>query len=273
SRWKERPHGIEHYEVRLAGKPLENAYDQEDVPRFLFVGASLMTLAILILLCIQLPDFFVRSLLWLRSHGRYRLRVVGLPNLPSDGPVILATNCDRFEMCMNVVAATDRFTRFILLENAADPKPRGLLRYLARRTGLVPLHSDRMTPENIDHALAKAAKALGTGNLVGLTADYEGPSEVVEKLLLELRALWPALILPVYCSPVPPEGGRRVWVVLGQPLRPNAQVEEIRRAIRALGDWVKQNEDYPATGPANLMLPAASGAWPNGEAESTSETP
>jgi hypothetical protein len=61
-------------------------------------------------------------------------------------------------------------------------------------------------------------------------------------------------------------------VVLGQPLRPNAQVEEIRRAIRALGDWVKQNEDYPAAGPANLMLPAASAAWPNGAAETSSES-
>src|SRR5260370_36279360 len=100
-----------------------------------------MTLAILYLLCRQLPDFFVRALLWLRSHGRYRLKVIGLHNLPSDGPVILATNCDRFDTCMQVVTATDRFTRFILLESDADVPPTPLLRYLARRTGLVVLRA------------------------------------------------------------------------------------------------------------------------------------
>ena len=89
----------------------------------------------------KLPDFFVRALLWLRSHGRYRLKVVGLHNLPSDGPVILATNCDRFDSCMQVVTATDRFTRFILLEDDGDEHPPWLLRYLARRTGLMALRS------------------------------------------------------------------------------------------------------------------------------------
>src|SRR5262249_61540721 len=86
---------LEHIEVRPASEPLADAYDQEMVPRFLFIGASAMTLGILILLCRQLPDFFVRALLLLRSHGRFRFRVTGTNQLPADGPVILATNCER----------------------------------------------------------------------------------------------------------------------------------------------------------------------------------
>ena len=146
-------HGVLHYEVRPSDLPLKDAYDQEMVPRFLFCGASLMTLGILLLLCKQLPDFFVRALLWLRSHGRYRLRVIGLNNLPSDGPAILATNCDRFESCMQVLAATDRYTRFILFESAADGPPRPLLRYLARRTGLVVLHPKQISSAQWEKAL------------------------------------------------------------------------------------------------------------------------
>src|SRR5207253_8659666 len=116
SRWLDgRRGGVEHYEVRPRSEPLRPAYDQEDVPRLLFVGASAMTLGILVLLCRQLPDFFVRAFVWLFSVGHSRLRVAGLHNLPTDGPVILATNCDRFDACMSVIAATDRFTRFVLL--------------------------------------------------------------------------------------------------------------------------------------------------------------
>src|SRR5262249_30389976 len=129
---------------------------QVQLPRILFLILSLMTAGMLFLLCRKLPDFFVRALLWLRSHGRYRLKVIGLHNLPSDGPVILATNCDRFDSCMQVVTATDRFTRFILLEHDDDEHPPWLLRYLARRTGLVPLQAHGTTQEAWDKALAKA---------------------------------------------------------------------------------------------------------------------
>src|SRR5262249_47696597 len=109
--------------IQPASASIEPVFDKERLPTYLFLSAALMTLAILILLCRQLPDFFVRALLWLRSHGRYHLKVIGVNNLPSEGPVILATNCDRFDDCMQVLAATDRYARFILVENPADEKP------------------------------------------------------------------------------------------------------------------------------------------------------
>jgi MFS family permease len=257
--------GVEHYEVRPADEPLEDAYDEALVPRYLFVGASLMTLAILLVLCRQLPDFFVRSLLWLRSHGRFRLKVVGLKNLPSDGPVILATNCDRFDTCMQVVAATDRFTRFVLLESARDPEPRPLLRYLARRTGLVALRPGLVTPAQWDKALGKASRTLQTGNLLGLTVDGDWPPAEADKFLHQLRSLRPAVILPVYCGALhatPSVNGRapavrRVRVVIGYPLRPDATAADVRQAIRALGDWIQQTEQHTEALPAALVVPRA----------------
>src|SRR5262249_54362294 len=153
----------------------------------------------------QLPDFFVRSLLWLRSHGRYRLKVIGLNNLPSEGPVILAANCDSFETCMQVVTATDRFTRFVLLESDPDEKPPWLLRYLARRTGLVALQPTGETQKAWDRALAKAAKALGQGHLIGITADGRSTNLQMVNLLQELRRSFSTPILPVYCGALAPQ--------------------------------------------------------------------
>src|SRR5207302_1173280 len=99
----------------------------------LFLAASLMTCAMMVLLGMQLPDFFTRALLWLRSlRLRYRLQVVGMNNLPDDGPVILVTNCKTTQSCLQVLSATDRFTRFILVDNPADARMSWLLQHLTR---------------------------------------------------------------------------------------------------------------------------------------------
>src|SRR5207253_1225078 len=93
-------HPVVYFRIQPASDPLEPVQNKEPLTRALFLGAALMTTGILILLCRLLPDFFVRSLLWLRSHGRWRLKVIGLQNLPAEGAVLLATNCDRFQECM-----------------------------------------------------------------------------------------------------------------------------------------------------------------------------
>jgi acyl-[acyl-carrier-protein]-phospholipid O-acyltransferase/long-chain-fatty-acid--[acyl-carrier-protein] ligase len=217
------------------------------VPHYLFVGASLMTLAILYLLCRQLPDFFVRALLWLRSHGRYRLKVVGVQNLPSDGPVILATNCDRFETCMQVVTATDRFTRFVLLEGDPDERPPWLLRYLAKRTGLVPLEPNELKSPAWDKAVQKATRALRESHIVGLTAEGNVPARETGRLLEQLRAAHGAVLLPVYCGALPSAHGadgrpsliRRMQVIIGHPLPADTTTDQTRQAIQELGDWMR----------------------------------
>jgi MFS family permease len=261
--------GADHFEVRPADSPPLEVYDKELVPRYLFVGASIMTLGILILLCRQLPDFFVRALLWIRSYGRYRLKVVGLNNLPSDGPVILATNCDRFEESMQVVAATDRFTRFILLESVADEAPRPLLRYLANRTGTVVLRPPVTDPVTWDKAMTKAIKTLDSGCLLGVTAESSEFAPEAEKFLRELRERHPVPILPVYCGVHVPATGvtaqtftiQRVQVVIGHPLPGDTTPSEVRLEIRRLGDWIRQTT-HAGLNAATVMIPRASSASP-----------
>jgi MFS family permease len=260
---------VHHYEVRRSSELLQDAYDQEMVPRFLFCGAGLMTLGILLLLCRQLPDFFVRALLWLRSHGRYRLKVIGLNNLPSDGPAILATNCDRFESCMQVLAATDRYTRFVLFESAADEEPRPLLRYLARRTGLVVLHPGNISQAQWEKALTSATRSLDCGNLLGITIDSEEAASEAARFLDDLRRERSASILPIYCEPIErprsqfkPAGAtehfgvHRVRVVIGHLLRPEVPAEDLRHNIQGLGEWLRRL-DREGSGPVTGKIPAA----------------
>jgi hypothetical protein len=258
---------VEYYVVQSADTPVTEFYDEERLPRYLFLAAGLMTMAILLLLCRQLPDFFVRALLWLRSYGRYHLKVIGVNNLPTEGPVILATNCDRFDDCMQVLAATDRYTRFILVDNPADDQPRPLLRFLAKQTGMVVLPARTASPAAWDMALAVTLKELGRGNMVGITVEGELPVADMEKFLEDVHSLTPTVIVPVYCGTAvhlangPSPAIRRVRVVIGHPMSPHTSFAEARREIGMLGEWIRHADQGEAP-PATIMIPGGITASP-----------
>jgi acyl-[acyl-carrier-protein]-phospholipid O-acyltransferase/long-chain-fatty-acid--[acyl-carrier-protein] ligase len=215
---------------------------KDDLPKILFLAAGLGTALMMFLLCQQLPDFFTRTLLWLRSLTRYRLHVIGLNNLPSDGPVILATNCETPESCMQVLAATDRFTRFILLDHSPEGRLPWLLRYLTRRTHLATLKPGRISDEMFSKTLAEAAQVLRRGEMVGLPANGNGIAFDVDRFLAKLRAeISAAQVLPIWCGPdngkalAPRQPGRqRIRVVIGHPVPADTPAEEIRHQIHNL---------------------------------------
>jgi len=240
--------GAKHYRLRRDGQPMKDAYDNEGLPSYLFIGGAMMALGILCLLCRQLPDFFVRALFWLRSLGRFRIKVIGMNNLPPRGPVILATNCDRMDSSMQLVAATDRYTHYILLEDKGNRPALPVLRFMARHTGYLVL--SQINQETIDAALAMAKKALARDDLLAVTVDGHHPIDGMERLVQELRRQFPVPVLPIFCGPLhagEDSGerhlhGHKVRVVFGQPLPADAGFDDIRRQIHRLGDWVRQAE-------------------------------
>jgi MFS family permease len=260
-------HKVVYLRVQPATAPIIPVYNKEALPSYLFLTAALMTMGILLLLCRQLPDFFVRALLWLRSYGRYHLKVIGVNNLPTEGPVILATNCDRFDDCMQVLAATDRYTRFILVDNPADDQLRPLLRFLAKQTGMVVLPARTASPAAWDMALAVTLKELGRGNMVGITVEGELPVADMEKFLEDVHNLTPTVIVPVYCGTAvhlangPTPAIRRVRVVIGHPMSPHTSFAEARREIGMLGEWIRHADQGEAP-PATIMIPGGITASP-----------
>lgn len=211
------------------------------VPQLLFLETSLLIAAVMFVLCRQLPDFFVRSAIWWRSLGRQRLRVIGMDNLPGDGPVVLASNFEEFDGSMQVVASTDRFTRIILLETAPIKEPArvgpvSLLRLLAKRTGLITLDPATATRADWDRALAGGGETLRCRDIVAITVDGVAASVDVERLLREWQTGAQAIVVPVYCAP----GGDHhpaatdTRVVIGPPLAPGATLADARAAIDEL---------------------------------------
>jgi hypothetical protein len=223
------------YRVLPADAAVDYVFNKAPLTGYLFLGAALLTLLTLIVLCVQMPDLFVRMLICVRSWGRYRLRVYGVEHLPTDGAVLLATNCDRFDQTLLVWSATDRYTPFVLLENGQE-QPNGarapLLHLLARYSGLTEVPLERPEGAAWDEGLRRAGRALARGRVLGVSADGDDAGAAFWE---RLRQGVSTPVVPVYCDD-PAAGSRRVRVVIGPALGPGASLNEIRARIAALRD-------------------------------------
>jgi acyl-[acyl-carrier-protein]-phospholipid O-acyltransferase/long-chain-fatty-acid--[acyl-carrier-protein] ligase len=208
------------------------------IPPMLFISASLITAVVLLLLCWLRPDFLLRAFSWFRIPARRRLRAVNADYVPGNGPLIVATNCERLDQWMHVIAVLDRFTRFVPHDVAT--KHDQLLARLARRfrVSLGLSATDRSAHELI---LARAEVTLLVGDLVALPLASGAGAEEGAALFRKLQEVAPAEILPVYCgeSPNLPPGAKasdgRTNVVVGEPLPAESSVEEVQSALARLG--------------------------------------
>jgi MFS family permease len=239
--------GKRRYMVRPATQSMPPVFDNEVLPRYLFLGAALMTFGILVLLVRKLPDFFVRTLFWLRSLGRWKIKAVGMQHLPTKGPVLLATNADQLESGLQLVSATDRSTTFVLIENGRA-KGSGLIRSLAQASSVLTLSSGNLTPQAWNEARKHAETSLKNGNLLALTVAEGATNGEVERFVGELRKCISQSLpmVPVYCGPLDasqPGAAASVRVVFGPALASDAEVPAARRAIAELQEWIKNNDE------------------------------
>lgn len=213
---------VTYYRVQPTVAP-ELVYDKEPLTRYLFLFASVLPLAVLLMLFVRLPDMPVRTLLWAFSFGGKALRPHHANRVPSVGPALLVTDCAGFDESMLVLSCTDRTVRFVL-----PSTPAGLVPFFANRAGVV-LH----LPGEGDAAglLSAAEAALRQDDLVAFSV---GDGARAVELVAELQGRLPVPIVPVCCD----ASGAHAHVVFGKPLPPGASVEEARLAIEDLRAWL-----------------------------------
>jgi hypothetical protein len=242
-------------------------HNHESLPKYLFIAASLMALGVLLSLLRILPDFPVRTLFGAATLGRFQLKAVGMSNLPMSGPVVLATNSDTLQSCLQVVSATDRDTLVVMVEPHDRPKESSWLRTLALRTDVVAVksappptdivagspaavaaHREQVAPvtppDPWAEARKRAAKELAGGNLIAVTVNCCSEKAHVDGFLDGLRNGQPTPIVPVWCGPLPTGNGKQVRVVFGEPVTcpSGVDVGHIKQKIDALGEWIREND-------------------------------
>ena len=205
---------VTYHRVRRADQEPKPFYDESGLPRLLFLGAASLTLFTLLLLWRQMPDLFVRTLIWLRTQRRYRLEIEGLNHLPDNDPVLLVTNARGTEACRHVISATDRTTYFSFA-GAGDAAEESMLRRTIEQT-------------------------LARGGVAGVSLDDGG---MAERLIGEMAVKQPVPVLPVWYEPAPPPENtrrQRIYILGGRLLPAGSSAVEVLGELQRIAEEFKQ---------------------------------
>ena len=222
-----------------------------------------LILGLLALWCWLRPIALVRAVLWLVVHTLYRVRVIGLENLPREGGVLLVCNRPYFLDWLLLLAKKPRRMRlFLLTPHARHWGMRQLLRW-SRAIVLDGSESVRA----VALTLRAASDALAAGELVCLfnvpIVTRTGFKVTLSRALTHIVRRVAVPIVPVCLDQVWGSffgyaGGRLrkrapqhlpspVAILFGAPLPPASTAGEVGLAIQKLSaDWASQrSQEFP----------------------------
>lgn len=212
---------------------------------------------------VAVRDFFVRMVATALVRTLYRVRTIGIENLPVDGPALVLANHSSYFDALLLCATSRRRIRFLM-----DPAMIERFRFLKpilRLYRVIPV-SSKSSPLQVARALRKARQALDEGYVVcvfpegGITrtgtirAFHRGYEHIVRGTNYPLVPVymggsWGTMWS--YCSGRLLGGfGRlrlhryRVTVVFGKPMPTDTDAFRVRRAVMELScDWFDSRKD------------------------------
>src|SRR5262245_40917571 len=132
---------VDHYVVRPAAKSMEAEHDARPLPRFLFLGAGVLTLGVLLVLWWRVRDLPLRAVALVRSAAGPRFTPEGLARLPGDGPVVLLIETTNPAALRAIRASVDRSLR-VFEPKTADPGELDAARAVLKRGDVVGVLSE-----------------------------------------------------------------------------------------------------------------------------------
>jgi acyl-[acyl-carrier-protein]-phospholipid O-acyltransferase/long-chain-fatty-acid--[acyl-carrier-protein] ligase len=225
----------------VRGEPLFSA-------RAIFLLCGLLTIPVLLYIIVLIPQATLRFIAWLLTHTFYKVRVYGRPNLPEDGPALLAPNHVTWLDGLLLVAVTPRPVRLIVSRTLIDT---WWMRGMARIMGVIPIWEG---PKAVRSAIDTARDALNRGELVCIFPEgrisHSGQLQTFKPGVLEILKGADAAVVPVYLDELwgsifslrggrlfwrwPELGARRVSIWFGSPLVEPKNVYDIRNAVQTL---------------------------------------
>lgn len=223
----------------------------ESVGTNLMVGLLLLALGYVGLSWIW-PHPVLKLWWWFCTHTAWRLRVLGVENIPKTGPALLVSNHVSYIDWMFIFAACPRRVR-ILVWSGYWRNP--IWAFFLTWVRAIPIDNRNPTPAGILEAFAKAKQALNSGQLVlffaegrltrnGFMRPFHRGLEFIER---EVQVpIIPVCLLNVWGSVFSYAGGKIVWkwpksfprrvaIGFGAPLPPTTEARIVRRQVQRLG--------------------------------------
>jgi acyl-[acyl-carrier-protein]-phospholipid O-acyltransferase / long-chain-fatty-acid--[acyl-carrier-protein] ligase len=219
-------------------------------PRGVFLFSAVLTLAATLYVLKLLPDAFVRLLLWLLTHTFYRVRVVGRDNIPEKGGALFVANHASYVDALFLIAATDRFVRFIMYREIYELP---MVKPLAKVMKTIPI-STTMRPREMIQSLRTASEAVRNGEVVCIFAEGQVTrigqllpfARGFERIMKDVEApIIPVSLEGVWGSIFSFDRGKVLWkwperipypvtVSFGTPMKHDATPLEVRQAVQEM---------------------------------------
>jgi acyl-[acyl-carrier-protein]-phospholipid O-acyltransferase/long-chain-fatty-acid--[acyl-carrier-protein] ligase len=194
--------------------------------------------------------WLLRSLLWSLTHTFYRVRAVGVANIPKTGGALLVCNHLSLVDALLLAASTRRHIRFVMYKGIYEQR---WIHPIARLMQAIPISSE-LRPREMLQSLRTASEAIQNGELVCIFA--EGQITRIghmlpfrrgfERIMKDVEApIIPVALDGVWGSIFSFEKGRFLWKIprripypvtvnIGMPLPHTAAPAQVRQEVQEL---------------------------------------
>ena len=216
---------------------------------YLIMG--ILTCFAVVYICTVIPEYFVRFLFWLLTHVVYRIKIIGLENIPFRGPALLAPNHVSYLDAFLIGATVQRFIRFIMLRKFFDLP---VFKNLFKLMNSIPIDPGEGS-ESVTESLQMAKEQLQNDHVVCIFPEgkitRDGEMNEFRPGFETVMAGLDCPVIPVYLSNVwgriiSPGGGKiyrnlfkknpgPITIEFGKPLKADVKASELEAAVRLLG--------------------------------------
>ena len=136
-------------------------------PAQLFFILGILSIGITLFILKTLPEAFLRLFNWIFARLFYKIKVVGLENLPKQGGALLVCNHISYADPTLILASAQRSIRFLMFREIYEHP---MIHPIARAMKVIPV-SFKDRPKAILQSLSEAKKAIQEGDLVCIFAE------------------------------------------------------------------------------------------------------
>ena len=246
-----------------------------EIPSFVYIIAlALVSIAVFVWAITNLPQALVRSLLKL-VFTRYKIRVLGVQNIPNDGPVLLLGNHHSFIDWAMIQMASPRP---LCIASNKDHFEKWYLRAILKRLGMIRI--DKKQPEI---AMEKIRQALLAGKAVVMfptgevsksphvepfTIDYSKAIDGIDADIVPfyIQGLWGSNYSYSGSDMYGASADKGVTVAFGEPIPLDTKPNDVRAIVRRISidawdyalsfrkpiaeTWIRTCKKYVKNGPA-----------------------
>jgi acyl-[acyl-carrier-protein]-phospholipid O-acyltransferase/long-chain-fatty-acid--[acyl-carrier-protein] ligase len=215
---------------------------------FMIIGA--MTMLMMLTTLAVLPDFLIRFIALVCMKLFYRIKVIGIENIPINGPALLVPNHVSWVDALLLTATQQRRIRFLMERSIYNT---WYLTPLFKLMGVIPISSDD-PPKEILRSIKQAREAIVEGYMVCIFAEgavtrsgmiqnfREGMERIIKGtgspvIPVYLGGLWGSIFSYAHgrlVSRWPVMLPYPVTIIFGQPLAASCNVHEVKQAVEEL---------------------------------------